>query len=230
MKLLKHKIIKGVIECITGLHIGGSADTMEIGGMDNPIIKDPITEFPYIPGSSTKGRGRSLLELKYGLIEKDGSVHRYCGRDDCFICRIFGTSADSRIKIGPGRLIVRDAHITKDSIEILKKLKREKGLPYSEEKHENVINRINAAAVPRSIERVPAGIHFDLELVYSIFDTEDGGQTDITYIKYIKEFLREIQNTALGGSGHRGSGNVRFTDLTIYDTDDKSVDNFDIET
>jgi len=228
MRLLKHKIIKGEIECIGGVHIGGSSDTMEIGGMDNPIIKDPITGFPYIPGSSIKGRGRALLELKYGLIEEDGSHHKYCGNDNCFICRIFGTVADSKSKIGPGRLIIRDAHLTKESIEILKKLKREKGLPYSEEKYENVINRINATAVPRSIERIPAGIKLNHEFVYSIYDTEDGGNTDIENIKYIKEFLTEIQNATLGGSGHRGSGEVKFVNLTIFDTEDKSMLDFDI--
>ncbi len=229
MRLLKHKIINGEIECVGGVHIGGSADIIEIGGMDNPIIKDPITGFPYIPGSSTKGRGRSLLELKYGLIEEDGSYHKYCGNDNCFICRIFGTAADSRNKIGPGRLIIRDAYPTKESIDILKKLKRDKGLPYSEEKYENVINRANATAVPRSIERIPAGIKLNQEFVYSIYDTGDGGKTDIENIKYIKEFLREIQNTTLGGSGHRGSGKVKFTNLKIYDTENKSIDDFDIE-
>jgi len=229
MRLLRHKIITGEIECIGGVHIGGSSDTMEIGGMDNPIIKDPIIGFPYIPGSSTKGRGRALLELKHELIEKDGSHHKYCGNDNCFICRMFGTAADSRSKIGPGRLIIRDAHLTKESMEILKKLKRDKGLPYSEEKYENVINRTNATAVPRSIERIPAGIKLNLELVYSIYDTGDGGQTDIDNIKYIKEFLREIQHATLGGSGHRGSGQVRFINLKMYDTEIKITEDFYIE-
>lgn len=229
MILLRHKIITGQIECIGGVHIGGSSDTMEIGGMDNPIIKDPITGFPYVPGSSIKGRGRSLLELKHGLIEEDGSHHKYCGNDNCFICRICGTSADSRSKIGPGRLIIRDAYPTKESIELLKKLKREKGLPYSEEKYENVINRTNAMAIPRSIERIPAGIKLNIEFVYSIYDTGDEGKTDIENIKYIKEFLREIQHATLGGSGHRGSGKVRFINLKIYDTEDKSIEDFDIE-
>lgn len=229
MRLLKHKIITGEIECVGGIHIGGSADTMEIGGMDNPIIKDPITGFPYIPGSSTKGRGRSLLEWKHGLIEEDGSHHKYCGNDNCFDCRIFGTVADSRSKIGPGRLIIRDAYPTKESIEILKKLKREKGLPYSEEKYENSINRVNATAVPRSIERIPAGIKLNLEMVYSIYDTGDGGKVDIENIKYIKEFLREIQTTTLGGSGHRGSGKVRFINLKIFDIETKSIEDFNIE-
>lgn len=221
MRLLTHKIIKGEIECITGLHIGGSADTIEIGGMDNPIIKHPITGFPYIPGSSIKGKMRSLLELKYGLFEQNGDVHRYCGKKDCHICRIFGTSADTS-EIGPGRLIIRDAHLTESSIEELKKLKRDKGLPYSEEKYENSINRINARANPRPIERVPAGIRFYFELVYRIFDTDDSGKIDIDLIKYIKEGLKLIENDALGGSGSRGSGKVKFNNIKIFDGSDLS--------
>lgn len=219
MKLLTHKIIKGEIECITGLHIGGSADTIEIGGMDNPIIKHPITGFPYIPGSSIKGKMRSLLELRYGLFERNGDAHRHCGKKDCHICRIFGTSADTS-EIGLGRLIVRDAHLTENSIEELKKLKRDKGLPYSEEKYENSINRINARANPRPIERVPAGIRFNFELVYRIFDTEDSGKTDIDLIRHVKEGLKLIENDALGGSGSRGSGKVKFNNIKIFDSSD----------
>ena len=227
MKLISHKIITGEIDCVTGLHIGGSSETMEIGGMDNPIIKDPITGFPYIPGSSIKGRMRSLLELKYEMFEdgngrpKRGEVHSYkgtnCGGIDCPICRIFGTTADSA-DFGPGRLIVRDAHLTEESIEKLKKLKIEKGLPYSEEKHENTINRITAKANPRPIERVPAGITFNFELVYRVFDMEDGGKKDLELLNYVKEGLRLIQNDALGGSGSRGSGKVLFKNIEIQDS------------
>lgn len=221
MRLLTHKIIKGEIECITGLHIGGSADTIEIGGMDNPIIKHPITGFPYIPGSSIKGKMRSLLELKYGLFESNGDVHKYCGKKDCHVCRIFGTSADTS-EIGPGRLIVRDAHLTDRSIEELKKLKRDKGLPYSEEKYENSIKRTNAQATPRPIERVPAGITFNFELAYRVFDTDDSGKIDIDLIKYVKEGLILIENDALGGSGSRGSGKVKFNNIKIFDSSDLS--------
>lgn len=226
MRLLTHKIIKGEIECITGLHIGGSSDTIEIGGMDNPIVKHPITGFPYIPGSSIKGRKRSLLELKYGLFEPRGDVHKYCGNKNCFICRIFGTSADSS-SIGPGRLLVRDASLTKSSVEELKKLKRDKGLPYSEEKYENSINRVNARATPRPIERVPSGTTFDFEFVYRIFDIDDLGSVDIDNMKYVKEGLKLIEANSLGGSGSRGSGKVKFNNIKIFDSSDPSkIDDF----
>lgn len=219
MKLLTHKIINGEIECITGLHIGGSAETIEIGGMDNPIIKHPITRLPYVPGSSIKGRMRSLLELKYEMT--DGDVHQYngknCGLQQCKICRIFGTSADVA-DLGPSRLIVRDAHLTKESEEKLKRLKEEKGLPYSEEKWENRIDRVRAKATPRQVERVPSGIIFKFELVYRIFDTGDGGETDENLFDFVKEGLKLIENDALGGYGSRGSGKVKFTNIKLFDS------------
>jgi CRISPR-associated protein Csm3 len=59
-----HVIITGKIQCLTGLHIGGTEEGYEIGGMDNPVIKDKITGYPYIPGSSLKGKMRSMMEWK----------------------------------------------------------------------------------------------------------------------------------------------------------------------
>lgn len=114
MKLIGYKRIEGIIEVITGLHIGGSTTTIEIGGKDNPVIKHPITKVPYIPGSSIKGKMRSLLEWKLGKLNTDrnsndfGNVHKWCNDKECPICVIFGTSAEEA-GIGPTRLIVRDA-------------------------------------------------------------------------------------------------------------------------
>lgn len=216
MILNGYKVIKGEIECITGLHIGGSAETIEIGGMDYPIIKNPLDGYPYIPGSSIKGKMRSLLELKYDMIEdnpgsnKFGDVHTYngknCKKEKCFICRIFGTSADEA-KFGPSRLIVRDAYLTEDSKKELERMKMEKGLPYSEDKWENVINRITAKATPRQIERVPAGIKFSFELVFRIFNTDTDSQN---LLDKVKEGIELIEMDALGGSGSRGYGKVKF--------------------
>lgn len=222
MHLLTHKIITGEIQCLSGLHIGGSSETIEIGGMDNPIIRNPLNDFPYIPGSSIKGRMRSLLELKYDMIDTDGEIHKYgngknCKKEKCPICIIFGTSADIA-ELGPGRLIVRDAHLTEDSKTELKKLKDEKGLPYCEEKYENSINRITAKATPRAIERVPAGIKFKFELIFRIFDTGDGGETDRVLLDCVKEGLKLIENDALGGYGSRGSGKVKFTNIQMFDS------------
>ncbi len=68
IKLLGYVKITGGIEALTGLHIGGTADSIDKGGIDNPVIKNPVTNEPYIPGSSLRGRIRALLEKKTGAV------------------------------------------------------------------------------------------------------------------------------------------------------------------
>lgn len=213
LRLENFKVIKGLIKCETGLHIGGTAETIEIGGLDKPIIKDSITDLPYIPGSSIKGKMRSLLEWKYGNFQENGDVHKYdekkC-KKDCPICRIFGTSAEEA-KIGPARLIVRDAHLTEGSRKELEKLRQKKGLVYAEQKTENSINRLTARANPRTQERVPAGTEFEFEMVYRIFDLDDDkGVKDRELFEVVKDAIGLLQMDALGGSGSRGYGKVTF--------------------
>lgn len=214
LQLKGYKVIKGTITCKTGLHIGGTAETIEIGGMDNPIIKHPISQLPYIPGSSIKGKMRSLLEWKLDNFQPDGDVHQYggrkCEREKCSICRIFGTSSD-KAQIGPSRLIVRDAFLTEDSQAKLEDLKKKKGLMYVEEKTENTINRLSARANPRTQERVPADIVFDFEMIYRLFElNNDEGKVDEELFGYVKEGIKLIATDALGGSGSRGYGKVEF--------------------
>ena len=60
--------LSGQIEILSGLHIGGGDDTMKIGGIDSGVIKDINTNKPYIPGSSIKGKMRSLLEWNNRLV------------------------------------------------------------------------------------------------------------------------------------------------------------------
>jgi CRISPR-associated protein Csm3 len=62
MQLTKIQKLTGQIELLSGLHIGSGNTEIHIGGTDNPVIKNPITQEPYIPGSSIKGKMRSLLE------------------------------------------------------------------------------------------------------------------------------------------------------------------------
>lgn len=214
LQLKGYKVIKGTITCKTGLHIGGTAETIEIGGMDNPIIKHPISQLPYIPGSSIKGKMRSLLEWKLDNFQPDGNVHQYdgrnCKKEKCPICRIFGTSSD-KAQIGPSRLIVRDAFLTEDSQAKLEDLKKKKGLMYVEEKTENTINRLSARANPRTQERVPADIIFDFEMIYRLFElNNDKGEVDEELFGYVKEGIKLIETDALGGSGSRGYGKVEF--------------------
>lgn len=224
MKLLKYKKINGRIKLITGLHIGGSKDEIRIGGTDNPVIKHPIDNFPYIPGSSLKGKIRTLLEWHLDKVDAKGNVHA-CLEPKCPVCRLFGTS-EKETSVGPGRVLFRDCWLDGDSKTELKKLKNEKGLMYVEEKYENVIDRTTGTTKRgglRQMERVPAGMVFDFEMDYRIFDMDgDNGQTDEEYFYYILRGLQLLESDALGGSGSRGYGKIEFEKLE--DEEGKSID------
>jgi CRISPR-associated protein Csm3 len=216
MKLIGYKKIEGTIEVITGLHIGGSTTIIEIGGNDNPVIKHPITKEPYIPGSSLKGKMRSLLEWKLGKINADhtskdfGEVHKWCNDSNCPICVIFGTSAEDA-GIGPTRLVVRDAFLDKS----YKQKQKEKTPNWSmvditEDKYENTINRITARANPRNFERVVSGVIFSFSMSYRIFGNGNGGSVDEKLFEHVLDGLKLIEKDALGGAGSRGCGQVLF--------------------
>jgi CRISPR-associated protein Csm3 len=225
MKLKGYKNIEGIIEVITGLHIGGSTSIIEIGGKDNPVIKHPLTKEPYIPGSSIKGKMRSLLEWELGLIDDRekvngidnknyGEVHRYngfnCQQKNCPICVMFGTSADDA-GLGPTRLVVRDAVLDEN----FKNRQKEKDstwtvLDLTEDKYENTINRITARANPRNFERVISGVEFSFGVSYRVFENGDNGNLDENMFKHVIEGLKLIEKDALGGAGSRGCGQVRF--------------------
>jgi len=68
MKLTKISQIQGQIELVSGLHIGSGNTEMHIGGTDNPVIKNPVNNQPYIPGSSLKGKMRSLMEWRAAVV------------------------------------------------------------------------------------------------------------------------------------------------------------------
>lgn len=211
MKQIETKKISGKIVVKTGLHIGAGNEKVEIGGMDNPVIRNPLTHEPYIPGSSLKGKMRSIMEWKTGKLEKTGGKVCSCGSVDCEICRVFGSAnnSDSSNGRGPTRLIVRDAVLTDEWKEKFKN-----GLPLVEEKNENSLNRITAEANPRPIERVVPGVEFDFEISYRVIDTDDGGKMDRDYFEsVVKESLKILQNDYLGGGGSRGNGQIEFAEL-----------------
>jgi len=213
MKQVRSKKITGKITVKAGLHIGGGNDKVEIGGIDNPVIKNPLTREPYIPGSSIKGKMRALLEWKEGKVKDSKGEPCKCGRPDCHICRIFGSGNSgeqekARLR-GPSRLIIRDAELTEEY-----KRKFSDGKPLLEDKIENGLNRITAQANPRHIERVVPGVAFDFELVYRIIDIDDGGKEDEELFNtVVLEGLRLLQNDYLGGGGSRGNGRIEFVDL-----------------
>lgn len=220
MRLEKIRTIKGKIQVITGLHIGASNENIEIGGLDNPIIKDPLpgSNEPYIPGSSLKGKFRSLIEVKEGRYVKDGRFRGQpcdCGKRECPVCAVFGVSAASRPDdLGPTRIAVRDAHLSADW-----RIRFRKGELPMEIKYENAINRINGQANPRPLERVPGGVEFDFNITFKVFENDPD-----QYFQTLLKAMRLLEMDALGGAGSRGCGQIKFTNITI--DDDQKPDNF----
>jgi len=210
MKLTSYSTVKGTILCESGLRIGGSKDSLEIGTTDNPIIRHPVTGLPYIPGSSLKGKMRSLLEVKAGTFSQKGGPCD-CGR--CDICRLFGCGNPQRAT-EMTRLIFRDAMMTENSENVLREVQAEKGANFSEIKNENWIDRRTGKAGGgglRSQERVPEGTTFQFELSVRIFETDNKEN----FKTKIKEGLDLIEKDYLGSSGSRGYGKVKFLDLTF---------------
>ncbi|HOV84912.1 MAG TPA: type III-A CRISPR-associated RAMP protein Csm3 [Syntrophobacteraceae bacterium] len=218
MRLLNSKTLTGHIRVITGLHIGAGKDAIEIGGVDSPIVKNLYSSEPYIPGSSLKGKLRCLMEWATNRVRDDGKTWDGGNEDDpvCLaqdpVLRIFGTTNKSW-NAGPTRLVVRDCPINPQwRDEII-----ERGLPFTEEKFENNIDRIQGKAGVgiRKTERVPAGALFDLTMVYRIFDTGDQGKHDQECFKALLQVMRLLEQDALGGSGSRGYGRIEFDGLCV---------------
>lgn len=210
MRLLKIKRIEGRIILLSGLSIGGDSAVIEIGGNDNTILRNPVTNEPYIPGSSIKGKMRYLCEWYLGKVDK-GEVHS-CSDSNCPVCRIFGRSSDdSKVsRSGPTRVIVRDSYLTRESRKKLRELKETKGTD-TEIKYENSINRITSMSSPRNMERVPAGTEFIFSILYKVFDMEDDGKVDEENFKQLLTALKLLTIDGLGGGVSRGSGHIKLS-------------------
>ncbi|SMC29414.1 CRISPR-associated protein Csm3 [Clostridium acidisoli DSM 12555] len=225
--MLGRLIINADLVVKTGLHIGGGNSSVEIGGIDNSVIKNHKGE-PYIPGSSLKGKLRSLTELahnKIGKNEKGENLPCNCG--ECIICKIYGASASEENKTQdrlPTRIIVRDAFL-KDSIaEDMRKKRgefKELELAYTESKWENSIDRLTSKANPRLFERVPEGAIFELEVIYTIYNEEDIGN-----FKYLIEGFKFVEDDYLGGNGTRGYGKVNLENIKFFV---KTIDDYTIK-
>lgn len=213
MKIKAYKTFSGQIECVTGLHIGGSADQIDIGGVDLPVIKHPVSGEPYIPGSSLKGKMRSQMEKKLGKFTDKGEPCG-CGLPACLICTVFGAHKNTRHNLGSTRILVRDAQLSAESRAAYKAMMEEKGTSYIEKKVENIVNRKTGTAEhPRTQERVPSGAKFDFEIVLQLCDTDKEAEL----IDFVKKGLKEVETTYLGGYGSRGSGQVKFIGLKLDD-------------
>ncbi len=202
MKQLKKKIrLQTTITLLTGLHIGGSKDNVEIGGIDSPVIKLATKKGqPYIPGSSLKGKMRCLLEQAAGVTEvgADAEVNKLFG--------FAGKKEDTR----PSKVIVRDAMLSEKSATELEKCDN-LDMPYTENKYENVIDRVKGVAEhPRQIERVPAGAVFNVEMIINVWDDDNDG-TEL--LAMLTKAMNMLENDFLGGSGSRGYGQIKFGDI-----------------
>ena len=190
--------------------------------MDNPVIRDPITGQPYIPGSSLRGKMRALLDRHLGnklnkSIGRDVKIHECKNEDDyanCPVCKLFGLPGDAPFA-EPARLIVRDTFLKPESAEKL--VNADTDMPYTEIKWEVAIDRITSAANPRQNERVPAGAVFaPLEMIFSFYDLNEGGyEGEMRWLEYVLTGMELIEDDYLGGTGSRGSGKVRFNDISL---------------
>ena len=225
--------LRGKIECITGLHIGGSKDKFEIGGVDNPVHRDPLSRVPYIPGSSLKGKLRMLLEYHLGVVDSNGKPS-----DDLTIINLFGIGAGSRSdggaenevsdvgeqqegeeegnraseensnQSGPVRLIIRDSWPDATTQEKWKFLDSE--LLYMEYKPENTVDRITSDANPRTMERIVKGSYFDFEMILGVYSIDDAMDDYQESLKNLRSAMMQLEHSTLGGSGSRGYGKIKF--------------------
>lgn len=217
MKLTNIIEIKAKLELQTGLHIGAGDSEMHIGGIDNSVIKHPITQAPYIPGSSLKGKIRTLLEWRSGAVQSAPLTLKEVSKNPeevKNILRLFGISGDTKnseqevAEIGVSRLAFWDCALN----EAWEKAIRNDNQLLTEAKSENTIDRITSTAGnPRQTERVPAGAEFDFKLTMRVFD-EDNKQE---LLKTVLSGLKLLELDSLGGSGSRGYGKVKFTELTV---------------
>ncbi len=219
-------ILEGEIVCQTGLHIGAGKGSLEIGGADNPVVKDAFG-IPYIPGSSLRGRMRSLLEQSSGLAVPSELIYlskrkgqevriHQSERPDDYICILFGRNpgrvervvgdATESSAATPARLTVYDSPLIVDSI--TPQMRENLDDELTEVKSENAVDRITSQANPRTLERVPAGAKFRFRLIIDVLCEEDK-----PLVAQVVQGLRLLEDDALGGGGSRGSGRVSLGQL-----------------
>lgn len=222
MQLTKVHVLHAELVCRSGVHIGASDSEMHIGGIDNAVVKHPITQEPYIPGSSIKGKVRSLLEWRSGFVSNGplGWPDYVNSHSDkvLAILKLFGVGGqvltDAQAKeIGPTRLSFWDCSLLPEWISSV----RTGEGSYTEVKTENSIDRIAGTAKnPRQTERVPADARFDFKVTVKVLDDENLLDTLLAGLK-----LLELDG--IGGSVSRGYGKVKFEKLSL-DGNDISAD------
>lgn len=216
----------------TGAHIGTGSDIMHIGGIDNAVIKHPYTQQPFIPGSSIKGKLRSLLEWRAGLpgltkgqpvslkLLESEVLNEHQKQQAEQIIKVFGASGDAKSEklqeIGPTRAAFWDASLTEEWADFI----QQNDYAYTEDKTENTIDRISAVAKnPRHTERVPAQTQFTFKMTLKKLCEEDEA-----LLNMLIQGLKLLEEEGLGGSVSRGYGKIKFEDLQI---DGQAVEGFD---
>ena len=222
--------LQGTIRAVTGLHVGGNSDDLEIGGIDNPIIRNAFDRKPYIPGSSLRGKMRGLLDRHFNndlnkRVGRDVYVHECETPHDynvCPVCQVFGVAPIRQLsgKTMPTRLIVRDTFLSDDASNALKE--KDTDTLYAEIKTEVAIDRITSAATPRQQERVLAGTTFNpFQMIQSFYTQDDQGdlnaqlENEIQLFDTVLKGMELLGDDYLGGSGSRGSGQIAFEDLKL---------------
>jgi CRISPR-associated protein Csm3 len=194
-----------------GLAIHGSGGGLEIGSIVEPnlqVLRD-LEGYPYVPGSSIKGKLRSTLEK---ILGKQGNRSgEPCGCGECTVCKLFGPHMWTKRyppPCAPTRLVVRDAPLSAPSKAIWTQRKAE-GKEVLETKTENIINRLTGAAEhPRAGERVPAGTAFSGEIILHVYGDDDAAM----HRKTLTELMKVIGDASgIGSSVTRGSGMVELT-------------------
>lgn len=216
LKLLKHICFQADLVCKSGLHIGGQEAELGIGSAESPVIKDN-RGVPYLPGSSIKGKLRSILEYKYRRLGNEGAPCG-CGEEFsiCPVCTLFGPHKNNSHKLGPSRLIVRDAFLTEKSLKDWEAACNE-GRDFTEIKMETSIDRRTGMAARGSLrqqERVNPGTAFRLVISMRVFD----GDNEQKMVSLVQEGLKVLGNDTLGGSGTRGYGWVEIKNLEVKDS------------
>jgi CRISPR-associated protein Csm3 len=225
MQLIKIQKLEGTLELLSGLRIGASEGEIRIGGVDNQVIRNPHNNQPYIPGSSLKGKVRSLLEWRSGAVKSEPLGIR--DMDDRHpmvkpILKLFGIGGGDHLTeaqaldLGPTRLAFWDASLNPAWVGRIE----QDNLLMTEIKTENRIDRIKGVAEhPRQTERVPAGARFDFRLSIKLLDIDGDGES---LRRTLYAGLRLLELDSLGGSGSRGYGKLKFRDLRIDGTDIQS--------
>ena len=186
-----------ILEVVTGMHIGGSSAFAAIGAVDSPVIKDSRENLPMIPGSSLKGKMRTLLAKEY-----NETVAAKPDDDNERIVRLFGSAKKGNIK--RSRIQIADMVMANAD-----EFRKRGSQSLTEIKFENTINRLTAVANPRQIERVIRGSEFDLDMIYEV-EKESEIVEDLSMLA---EGMKLLQYDYLGGHGSRGYGKVRFKDV-----------------